>query len=93
MKTFRFLLSRMQALTSRLDSPRVVCDEKATAWDSRPDLSSIMSLNQHNVECPQGLFFARFQLKAETNMERLISFDWDMIDRVSYHYHCCKFIL
>ena len=81
----------MQALTTRLDSPRVVCDEKATAWDRRNDWSSIMYLNQHNVECPQGLFLARFQLKAETNME-LFVFDW-AIYRVRYHYHCCKFIL
>lgn len=86
MKTFRFLLSRMQALTTRLDSPRVVCDEKATDW------SSIIYLNQHNVECPQGLFLAIFQLKSEANME-LISLFWEMIPRLSYHYHCCKFIL
>ena len=88
MKTFRFLLSRMQALTTRLDSPRVVCDEKATYWDGpRTDWSSIIYLNQHNVECPQGLFLASFQLKTEYKLSRMRSYS------VSYHYHCCKFIL
>ena len=88
MKTFRFLLSRTQALTTRLDSPRVVCDEKATAWDGpRMEWSSIMYLNRQNVECPQGLFLASFQLKTEYYL-RLPD-----IHRVSYHYHCCKFIL
>ena len=89
MKTFRFLLSRMQTLTTRLDSPRVVCDEKATAWDGpRAHWSSIRSLNRHNVECPQGLFLASFQLKTEYYVRRGKEFD-----KGGYHYHCCKFIL
>lgn len=88
MKTFLFLLSRMQALATRLDSPRVVCDEKATDGDERTDWSSILYLNQQNVECPQGLFLASFQLKTKA-YGILVK----QRHRVSYHYHCCKFIL
>ena len=80
----------MQALTTRLDSPRVVCDKKATAWDGpSAEWSSIISLNKHNVECPQGLFLASFQLKTEA----YVGLFSKKLHRVSYHYHCCKFIL
>ena len=89
MKTFLFLPSRMQDLATRLDSPRVVCDEKATDWDERTDWSSVVYLNQQNVECPQGLFLASFQLKTEA----YVGLFSKKLHRVSYHYHCCKFIL
>ncbi|CAH3129395.1 unnamed protein product [Porites lobata] len=80
--------TKIQALATRLDSPRVVCDEKATDGDERTDWSSIMYLNQQNVECPQGLFLASFQLKTKA-YGILVK----QRHRVSYHYHCCKFIL
>ena len=81
----------MQALTTRLDSPRVVCDEKATAGDKNWAWS-ILDLRQHNVECPQGLFLARFQFKAEASQELFMDEELEA-HNISYHYQCCKFIL
>ncbi|KAM7427019.1 hypothetical protein ABFA07_021780 [Porites harrisoni] len=80
--------TKIQALTTRLDSPRVVCDAKATAWDGPRADGSIIYLDQHHVECPHGMFVASFQLKKEYYWRRGQRFH-----KVGYHYHCCKFIL
>ena len=85
----------MQTLETRLDSPRVVCNEKATAWQEGTDWSSIVYLKEHDVECPQGLFLTRFQLKTtRPDVTELINNFLKVFTlRVSYHYRCCKFIL
>ena len=81
----------MQALTTRLDSPIVVCDEKATAGHKKFG-STNPPLYLYNVECPQGLFLARFQLNAEASKELFIDREVTA-HNYSYHYRCCKFIL
>lgn len=79
----------MQDLETRLDSSRVVCDANATARYESTDWSSIVYLNQHNVECMDGSFLASFHLKTEAYVDRL----GRKLHRVTYHYDCCKFIL
>ncbi|CAH3032888.1 unnamed protein product [Porites evermanni] len=77
------LESRVQALTSGLNSARVHCDEKVTSWDLRSD-AYIKYLDRQNVECPNGSFLARFRLVREGNYASA---------RVRYLFRCCKFIL
>ena len=73
----------MQALTSRLNSARVHCDEKSTAWDQRSD-ATIDHLDRQNVECPSGFLLARFRLVREGDYPSA---------KVRYLFRCCKFIL
>ena len=73
----------MQALTSRLDSASVECDEKSTAWDLKSD-ASIKYLDRQNVECPNGSFLAKFRLARQGDYGSA---------KVRYLFRCCKFIL
>ena len=73
----------MQALTSRLDSASVECDEKGTAWDLKSD-AYIKYLDRQNVECPNGSFLAKFRLARQGDYGSA---------KVRYLFRCCKFIL
>ncbi|KAM7427016.1 hypothetical protein ABFA07_021778 [Porites harrisoni] len=77
------LESKIQALTNRLNSTRVDCEEKVTSWDLKSD-AYIKYLDRQNVECPDGSFLARFRLGRQGDYGSA---------KVRYLFRCCKFIL
>lgn len=74
------LESKVQALTSRLDSARAECQDMVTSFDQKSD-GYIKYLGRQNVECPYGSFLAKFQLQTQIDS-----------GKVRYLFRCCYFI-